>query len=172
MRKAKAWLVFLAVLGLVGGLTAEGEANAGLLGRLSQLVNLGIYPSAGSSTYSSFIQRLPNGEIVPITFSENKTFVMTWLSAQFTPASTETYAPYRLIFKINGNFIFGRTLDESGTFNMYKTGAVTLELTPGIVMSETPTIEIRTYGMPPGDHNDGELVPGRLNITILGYMLP
>lgn len=172
------WLIFLSIALLPGpaqlaygqNLLLGGAGGSGLLGRPSQICELNLDNATGN-----WVQVLPDGATQTFNWGNGKYFVMTGVCTRFYANTVNTH-PYRLFFKApNGTILWLDNLENltyPTTGSTVWGGGIIEALSPGIVMSVKPTIEVRQLPVPPNNPNTGPVIPGSVYLTITGYIVP
>ncbi len=174
------WLSLLAIALLPGSASFAGsgdstlllmpKGDAQLLGSSRQVTEL--YLEEGGTNWYRI---LPDGTTQVVTWDSGKSFVMTHVAVRFYANSPNTH-PYRLFFKApNGTSLWIDNLDNityPTTGETVLGGSIIESLTPGIVFSVQPTIEVKQVPVPPNDPNSGSVVPGTVYMHITGFFVP
>lgn len=179
MKAYRLFLIILLTMGFFTGSTqlAQGDdlfviavGRGGLLTKGSQIIDLSLDNATGE-----WFQILPDGSKQTFSWGNGKSFVMTYVTVRFYANTPDTY-PYRVFYKAPN----GTSLWITNLANYYHPlagstvwgGTQTETLTPGIVMTVKPTMEVRQVLVPPNDPNIGPVIPGTLYMRIMGYVVP
>lgn len=172
------WLSLLAIALLPGSASFAGvddstlllmpKGDAQVLGSSRQVTEL--YLGDDGTTWYRI---LPDGTTQVVDVPQGSSFVMTRVFARFYATNPNT-GPYRFYIKVNSTRMYIANLDDityPETDDVYG-GAINETITPGIVFSAQPTVEVKQLPVPPNDPNSGSVVPGTVYLHITGFFAP
>jgi hypothetical protein len=179
MKAYRLFLMILLTMALFPGAPqlTQGEdlfvvvgGGGGLLTKGSQITELYLDNATGD-----WVQILPNGSTQTFSWGNGKSFIMTYVNVRFYADTPNTH-PYRVFYKApNGT---GLWITNLGNYT-YPTsestvwgGTQTESLSPGIVMTVKPAMEVRQQLVPPNDPYAGPVISGTLYMRIMGYVVP
>jgi hypothetical protein len=166
----------LVLLGLVTGLLAgpwQTSAPAEMLGRPSQMINVGYAGGTGQNWY----QTKADGTTSLFTLAPGQSFIMTEFRGRFYAADPATdTGPYRL-------YLLGPNSSAQYVVNLpdFKypdsdtvSGGVLVEtnLQPGYVFIAPPTPQVRQIPPPTTNPNNGPVRNGTFFLMMRGYVVP
>lgn len=179
MKACRLFLLIFVVMSLVPGATQLAQSDdifmvvvskADLVNKDSQITYLYLDTATGD-----WIRKLPDGTNQTFEWSNGKAFVMTGVSCLFYAQNTSNTNPYRLLFKTpNDTTIYPINLtDVTYGSTVWGGASIVDSITPGIVISAKPSIEVRQLPQPPADPNSGSVITASLmKMNLFGYVVP